>query len=95
MDGNNFLSNISFDAKSVFSANQTISDNDEDCSTLFKMLENTLEKQVKTWWDVFTFEHYLRQNLIFRSIRWEVAPQDSLTNKTFMDEWLEFFNNAR
>lgn len=28
---------------------------------MIKTLENLLEKQIKSWWDIFTFEHYLKE----------------------------------
>ncbi|XP_073465174.1 NACHT, LRR and PYD domains-containing protein 3-like [Aquarana catesbeiana] len=82
------------DPECVFSTSHEMIDCDEDYTGTFKNLENLLEKQIKTWWDVFTFEHYLRENLIFRSLRWEVAPQDGLNEQVFIDEWYEFFNRV-
>lgn len=90
MESINFLSNRQMDPQCFFSFNQEVTEHDEDYTGMFKALDNLLEKQVKTWWDVFTFEHYKKENLIFRSLRWEVSPQDGLTDQKYMDEWLEF-----
>ena len=90
----NFLSNRQINAESVFSTNQEMAECEEDYPGTLKALENLLEKQVKAWWDVFTFEHYNKEGLIFRSLRWEVTPQDGLTDAKYMTEWLSFFNKA-
>lgn len=94
MDAFNFLKNRQLNPESVFSNDQPMIENEEDFSALLKTLDGLLEKQIKTWWDVFTFEHYRRENLIFRSLRWEVPPQDGFNDQSFMNEWLEFFNKA-
>lgn len=94
MEAINFLLNRQINSKYIFSTNQVMTECDEDFSGKLKTLENLLEKQVKTWWDMFTFEHSQKENLIFRSLRWEVAPQDGLNYQIFMDEWLEFFNKV-
>lgn len=94
MEAFNFLSNRQIDPEYVFSSNQEMTDSDEDYTGMLKSLGSLLEKQVKTWWDIFTFEHYEKESLIFRSLRWEVSPQDGLTEQKHMDEWLEFFNKA-
>lgn len=92
MDAINFLSNRQMNPEDIFSTSQTMTECEEDVSGSLKNLENLLEKQVKTWWDIFTFKHYEKENLIFRSLRWEVSPQDGLIDQKYMDEWLEFFN---
>lgn len=90
MDAFNFLSNRQLNPESIFSSNLIITDCEEDFSGMLKTIDNLLEKQIKTWWDVFMFEHYCKENLIFRSLRWEVPPQDGLNNQKYTDEWLDF-----
>ncbi|XP_073471443.1 vomeronasal type-2 receptor 26-like [Aquarana catesbeiana] len=82
------------DPECVFSSNREMADCEEDFSGTLKTFSNLLEKQIKVWWDVFTFEHYQKENLIFRSLRWEVSPQDGLNDQKYVDEWREFFNKA-
>ena len=94
MDAIDFLSNRQISADSIFSSSQEMTDCEEDYPSILKALDNLLEKQVKAWWDVFTFEHYNKEGLIFRSLRWEVTPQDGLTDVKYMDEWLNFFNKV-
>ena len=57
-------------------------------------LGNALEKQVRTWWDICTFEQYNKDHIIVRSLRWDVVPQDGLDDAASMSEWYEFFNNV-
>lgn len=94
MDPFNYLLNRQMDPECVFSSNHEMADCEEDFSGTLKTLDNPLEKQIKVWWDVFTFEHYQKENLIFRSLRWEVSPQDGLNDQQYVDEWREFFNKA-
>lgn len=90
----NFLTNRQINPDNIFSANQEMAEIDEDVSGMLRSLESLLEKQIKTWWDVFTFTHYQKEKLIFRSLRWDVPPQDGLEDQCFMIEWLEFFNRV-
>lgn len=94
MEAINFLSKRQINPDSVFSSSTELGDCDEDTTSLLKNLDHLLEKLLKTWWDVFTFKHYLKEKLIFKSLRWEVPPQDALTDPSFMKEWLDFFNKA-
>lgn len=57
-------------------------------------LGNALEKQVRTRWDICTIEHYLKEQIIVRSLRWAVAPDDGLEDLESMIEWLRFFNGV-
>lgn len=60
---------------------------DEDYTAMLKSLEYQLEKQLK--------KNIMKEKVWFsRSLRWEVSPQDGLTEQVYMDEWLEFFNKA-
>lgn len=63
----------------------------DDHKANLNALSNALEKQVRTWWDIFTMEQYVKDNIIVRSLRWEVTPQDGLDDTESMVEWLEFF----
>lgn len=66
---------------------------DDHKGTLLALV-NALEKQIRTWWDICTMEQYLKDNIIVRSLRWEVTPQDGLDDFESMTEWLNFFNGA-
>lgn len=94
MDLFNYLSDRQMNPEHVFSNNVEMTVDEEDFSVTLRSLENLLEKQIKVWWDVFTFKHYQKENLIFRSLRWDVPPQDGLNDPVFMEEWLAFFNKA-
>lgn len=57
MDAINYLSNRQINPECILSTNQEMADCDgEYFSDMLKTLDHLLEKQVKTWWDVFTFE---------------------------------------
>lgn len=65
-----------------------------DHTTALRALAHTLEKQIRTWWDISTIEIYLREDIISRGLRWDIAPQDGLEDPTSQNEWLEFFNKC-
>lgn len=54
----------------------------------------TLEKQVRTWWDICTLEQYIKEKVIIRSLRWDIALQDSLDDQGSLQEWVYFFNGV-
>ena len=93
MDSINFLSNRLLNMDSIFT-NDGGGDDELDFNSLLSTLSNTLEKQVRTWWDIATFEHYLKENIIMRSLRWEVSPQNGLDDVESSSEWLDFFNGV-
>lgn len=45
-----------------------------------------------SWWDVSTFETYLNENIVPRRLRWDIPPNDGLTDQESNDEWSKFFN---
>lgn len=65
-----------------------------DYTSALRALSHTLEKQIRTWWDISTLEMYLSENIISRGLRWDVAPQDGLDDEQSQKEWLEFFNKC-
>lgn len=93
MDAVQFISNWSINLDSVFTTDITPVDY-VDHGQLLSTLGYTLEKQIRTWWDICTFEQYLKDNILMRSLRWEVTPQDGLIDEGSMSEWLNFFNGV-
>lgn len=91
MDIVNFFNSRTLDLESLFSAENVSRDN-TDYSGALNTLGDVLEKLVKTWWDICTFKHYLKESIIMRSLRWEVSPQDGLDDE--YTEWLEFCNGV-
>lgn len=90
MDALMFLNNTTINLNNLFSVDgQTTTQ--VNCNVVITALGNVLEKQVRTWWDIFTLEHYIKEKMIIRSLRWEVAPQDGLDDTESMQEWLDFF----
>lgn len=93
MDTVKFISNRTINLDSLFTADAPSVDY-VDHSQLLATLGYTLEKQIRTWWDICTFQQYLKDNIIMRSLRWKVTPQDSLNDEESTNEWLDFFNGV-
>lgn len=64
-----------------------------DLESMTRKLGHHMEKKINLWWDTNTFERYIRENIVPRRLRWEVPPNDGLTDKESMAEWFAFFNN--
>lgn len=62
-----------------------------DMSQSFKKLGHIFEKKIKTWWDITSFEQNLSAQLIPRSLRWDLPPNDGLVDEDSMSEWSGFF----
>lgn len=58
----------------------------------FKQLQSDMEKQVRLWWDIASFDLYIEKNLTPRRLRWDVNPNDGVEDPTLLDEWFQFFN---
>lgn len=93
MDVIRFLSNRQIDIINLLSVEEQINP-EENYNGMITALGNALEKQVRTWWDICTIEHYLKEQIIVRSLRWEVAPQNGLDDPESMAEWLRLFNGV-
>lgn len=93
MDAVKFLANRQIDLNSIFTEDTEIAIEENFKSSLLS-LGYALEKQVRTWWDISTMEQYVKDNIIVRSLRWEVTPQDGLDDIDSMTEWLDFFNGV-
>ena len=52
-----------------------------------------LTKKIKTWWDITSFDQYLSAKIIPRRLRWDLPPNDGLTDVESNKEWFEFFTN--
>lgn len=85
MNSINFLNNRKVNLNTLFSSEEEWEGN-EDYNGILNSLANALEKQIRTWWDVQTFEQYLKEKIIMRSLRWEVSPQDGLDDNESTSE---------
>lgn len=93
MDAFQYINNRHIELDNLFSAdNQPTAEDNYD--KVMIALSNALEKQLRTWWDINTIEHYLKKKIIIRSLRWEVTPLDGLDDLESMNEWLGFFNGV-
>lgn len=92
MDALQFLSSRTIDINAIFAINEQATAQ-SNINGVLTALGNVLEKLVRTWWDICTFEQYIKEKILVRSSRWEVAPQDGLDDPESMQEWYEFFTN--
>lgn len=86
-----FLDQRQVNLEEIFNA-QPKTDN-HNIESLMRKLGHNMEKQVNLWWDIHTFEQYLKENIVPRRLRWELPPNDGLNDKESIQEWFEFFNN--
>lgn len=61
-----FVNNTIFNAEDFFAQTSGNLDINQD----FKQLKSALDKQVRTWWDVFTLGKYVKDNNTPRHLRW-------------------------
>lgn len=76
----------------IFSNTLPVSVSD-DLSTNFRKLGYFFEKQIKAWWDIVSFEQYIKSKLVPRRLRWDLPPNDGLTDEDSLSEWHQFFNS--
>lgn len=55
-----------------------------------RKLGHNMEKKVSLWWDVNTFDRYIKASIVPRHLRWEVPPNDGLIDPDSVDEWFRF-----
>lgn len=82
-----FLNNRSLDLDMAFHQPQE-SNHMESYNKIMRSLGYSLDKQVKTWWDIISLERYLKEGIIVRRLRWDVAPQDALNYQESKEELL-------
>lgn len=51
------------------------------------------EKNIKTWWDIVSFEQYLSALIVPRQLRWYIPPNDDLLDNECNKEWSDFFTS--
>lgn len=56
----------------------------------FRKLGHNMEKKISMWWDVTTFDKYIKANIVPRCLRWDVPLNDGLTDQESIDEWFRF-----
>ena len=60
----------------------------------FKQLKNVMDKQIRVWWDIATLEKYKQAHITPRRLRWDVGPNDGLTEDGLTQAWYNFFNGC-
>ena len=93
MDALKFLSNRNLDMNTLFTASGPTA-SQVNYNGAMSALGNTLERQVRTWWDICTLEQYVKDKITIRSLRWEITPQDGLDDPSSIREWFDFFNGV-
>lgn len=81
---NNYINN-----KLHFAGTQTSQVTEDYSGVNEGLIFCTLETS-QSWWDISTLEMYLKEGILSRSLRWEVAPQDIPNDQESMSEWLTF-----
>lgn len=65
----------------------------DDLSHLFKKLSSLMDKKIRAWWDIVSFEHYMANDIVPRRLRWDIPPNDGLEDEESLKEWFLFFNS--
>ena len=60
----------------------------------FKQLKNVMDKQIRVWWDIMTLEKYKQAHITPRRLRWDLGPNDGLTEDGLTQAWYNFFNGC-
>lgn len=90
MDVFTYVENREIVLTEVFSREAVVPQQD-DLVFSFRKLGHLFEKKIKTWWDIVTFEQYLFANIVPRRLRWDLPPNDGLTDNESNVEWCNFF----
>lgn len=88
-----FMEKRKINLEEVFSTTNTSKNRTADLESLMRKLGHNMEKKVSLWWDISTFETYLKESFVPRRLRWDVPPNDGLVDQESNDEWLKFFND--
>lgn len=54
-------------------------------------LKNLTVSETHTQWDIAYLETYVKNNMVPRSLRWEVSPQKG---DVLLEDWFKYFNEA-
>lgn len=65
--------------------------NDTEIGGLFLRLKNVMVSEPHLQWDVAFLKQYVSENMIPRSLRWNVHPQQGETD---LDSWFKYFNEV-
>ena len=57
---------------------------------LIRKLGHGLEKKINTWWDITTFDRYIKANIVPRRLRWDVPPMTAYVTKSRSTNGLGF-----
>lgn len=88
MDVFDYRAQVVTDTLGVFDGND---DPRDDISGCFLRLKNLTTTEIHTRWDIAYLEEYVRENMVPRSLRWEVNPQKGDNE---LIEWFKYFNEA-
>lgn len=93
MDVFTYMDKRKINLEEVFNASNSNITKNLDLESLMRRLGHNMEKKVSLWWDTCTFETYLKKNLVPRRLRWDVPPNDGLSDQESNEEWFKFFND--
>ena len=86
MDVFDYRSSRPFSTEGVF----TILNTDSEVGGLFLRLRNVMTSELHLQWDVAFLEHYVKEDMVPRGLRWDVHPQQGDPD---FDSWFQFFNS--
>lgn len=92
MDVFAFLEKRQVNLEEVFNTTTPIKKKSSDIESLMRKLGHNMEKKVSLWWDITTFEQYLKDNITPRRLRWDITPNDGILDQESVDDWFKFFN---
>ena len=70
---------------------ETFKEGDNDLGGLFMRLKNVTIAELHTQWDVVFLDTYIKQEMVPRSLRWDIAPQKGDTD---LEGWFKHFNDS-
>lgn len=65
--------------------------NEMEIGGLFLRLKNVMTTELHLQWDLVFLQQYISEQMVPRSLRWEVQPQQGETDP---DSWFKYFNDA-
>lgn len=89
MDVFNFMKGRQINVEELF---QQAPSPNVDLERGFKQLQYDMEKQIRLWWDMASFEMCIGKDLTPRRLQWDVNPNNVVEDLTLLDDWFQFFN---
>lgn len=76
MDAFSYMEKRQVNLEEVFKISNKKTNSNLDLESLMHKLGHNMEKKVSVWWDICTFETYLKENIVPRRLRWDIPTND-------------------